>query len=191
MLSVNISLQKNFHNESVTAFKCNKSLKELIGSNKIKNNILNKINKRILKPGKCSLCFGNARTLCWNQVTTTSTFKSQQTQKAYKIFHQVYSSSTYVIKQDVGKTETNFNMQPNNHRNDVKNTYLKTTLACKHFQEKNHNFNKHAKFLIIDKLTNTKRPNQFLWQCLIQRENFSIQTLDTIYPKGLNQELSK
>ena len=45
----------------------------------------------------------------------------------------------------------------NNHRNNVKNPHPKTILACKHFQEKNHNFNKHPKFSIIDKLTNTKK----------------------------------
>ena len=51
--------------------------------------------------------------------------------------------------------------------------------------------NKHAKFIIIDKLTNTKKPKGILRQRLIQRENFWIQTLDTIYPEGLNQKLSK
>ena len=34
----------------------------------------------------CSPCFGNNRTLCCNQVITL-TFKSQQTQKTYKLFH--------------------------------------------------------------------------------------------------------
>ena len=63
--------------------------------------------------------------------------------------------------------------------------------TCQYFREKNHNFNKHAKFIIIDKLTNTKKAKEILRQRLIQRENFWIQTLDTIYPKGLNQELNK
>ena len=46
--------EKCFPNEPVTAFKRNKNPKELIGSNKIKNNILKKINKSTLKPGNVS-----------------------------------------------------------------------------------------------------------------------------------------
>ena len=93
---------------------------------------------------------------------------------------------TLCKKQYVGKAETAFNILLNNHRDDVKNPHPKTILACKHFREKNHNFNKHAKFIIKDKLTNTKKPKEILRQRLIQRENFWIQTLDKIYPKGLN-----
>ena len=81
MLSVNKSLKKSFQNEPVAAFKCNKNLKELIGSNKIENNIVNKINKSTLKQGKYSPYFGSTRTLYCNQVTATLTFKSQQTSK--------------------------------------------------------------------------------------------------------------
>ena len=59
-------------------------------------------------------------------------------------------------------------------------------------QYKNHNFNKNTKFIITDQLTNTKKPKEILRQSLIQRENnFWFQTLDTIYPEGLKQELSK
>ena len=57
------------------------------------------------------------------------------------------------------------------------------------FPRKSYNFN--AKFIIIDKLTNTKKPKEILRKHLIQRENFRFHTLDTIYPKGFNQELRK
>ena len=60
-------------------------------------------------------------------------------------------------QQYVGKAETHFNIRRNNHRDDVKNPHPKTISPCKHFQEKNHNFNRYAKFIIIDKLTNTKK----------------------------------
>ena len=54
--------------------------------------------------------------------------------------------------QYVGKVETAFNLRLNNCRKDTKKpNYI---LACKHFQEEGHNFNKHAKFIIIDKLVN-------------------------------------
>ena len=63
-------------------------------------------------------------------------------------------------KQYVGKVETSFNISSNhrkvienNHRKDVKK--VDAIMACKHFQQESHNFNKHAKFIIIDLLTNT------------------------------------
>ena len=86
-----------FQNKLVIAFKRNKNLKELIGSSKIEKNIVKRINKSTLKPGKCSPRFGNNRTLCCNQVITSLTFKSQQTQKAYKSFYEINCSSAYVI----------------------------------------------------------------------------------------------
>ena len=81
----------------------------------------------------------------------------------------------------------------------VFNNYLKTLkdvkkpdpiLAFRHFQERSHHFNKHAKFIIIDKLTNTTKLKDILSQRLIERENFWIQTLQTVHPNGLNKELS-
>ena len=164
-------MNKVFQNEPVIAFKCNKNLKELIGSNKIENNIVKRINKSTLKPGKCFSSFGNSKTPCCNQVITTLTFKSQQ---------------------NLEKVDTRFNIRLNNHRNDVKNPHPKTILASKHLQEESHNFNKHKKFIIIEKLANTKKPKEILRQRLIERGNFWIQTLeDTIHSIDLNQELSK
>ena len=113
MLSVNKSLKRKIKDEPVTAFKGHKNLKELIGNNNIENIIVKKINKSTLKPGKCCPYLGNSRTLCCNHVTTTLIFKSQQTQKTYKIFYKVKCSSACVIylmectlckKQYVGKT---------------------------------------------------------------------------------------
>ena len=40
-----------------------------------------------------------------------------------------------------GREHIRLNMRNNNHRNDVRNPNPKTILACKHFQEKNHNIN--------------------------------------------------
>ena len=60
-----------------------------------------------------------------------------------------------------------------------------------HFQQENHNFNKHSKFTIIDQLKNTSKSKETLTQRLIERENFWILKLDTLYPKGFNIELKK
>ena len=116
-----------------TKIKRNKDLKELIGSNKNEHTIVKRLNESTLKLGKCSPCFGNSRTLCSNQVITILTFKSQQTQKTYEIFHEVNSSSTYVKylmkctlckPENVGKAETPFNIRLNNHRKNMQNSLL-------------------------------------------------------------------
>ena len=85
--------------------------------------------------------------------------------------------------------ETSFNIKLNNHRKDIKK--LDAILACRHSQEKKHIFNKHVKFIMVDKLTNTTKSKNILRQRFIERENFWIQTLETLHPKGLNQELIK
>ena len=91
--------------------------------------------------------------------------------------------------QYVGKAETAFNLRLNNHRKYTKKP--NSILAYKHFQEEGHNFSKHAKFIITDKLINLHRSKKALREMLVIRENFWIQKLKTLVPFGLNQELSK
>ena len=45
-------------------------------------------------------------------------------------------------------------------RKDVKQP--DAILACKHFRERNHVFNKHPKFIIKDKFTNTTKSKDIL-----------------------------
>ena len=164
-------------------------MKKLIGSKKIKHNKLKK-HKNIMKKGKCSPCSANNRTLCCKQVIFSSTFKSQQSSKSYTIFHEINCSSAYVTylmectlykKQYVGKSETSFNIRLNNHRKDVKKTWCHISMLKKHV------FNKHPKFIIIDKLTNIPKSIDILRQRLVEREGFRIQTLETLHSKGLHQ----
>ena len=56
------------------------------------------------------------------------------------------------------------------HRKDVKKP--DAILACRHFQEKIDIFKKHAKVIIIDKLTTTTKSKDILHKRLIERENF-------------------
>ena len=58
-------------------------------------------------------------------------------------------------KQYVGMSETSFNKRLNNRPKDVKK--VDAIMACKHFQQETHHFNKHAKFTIIDQVTNTSK----------------------------------
>ena len=44
--------------------------------------------------------------------------------------------------------------------------------------------------MITDRLINTNLDKEVLRAGLVQRENFWIQELETLYPKGVNQELN-
>ena len=102
-----------------------------------------------MKKGKCPPCSVNNRTFCCKQVISSSTFKSQQTNKSYTIFSEVNGSSACVIylmectlqnKEHIGKSETSFNIRLNNHLKDVKKP--DAILACRDFQEKKTRFQK-------------------------------------------------
>ena len=56
--------------------------------------------------------------------------------------------------QYVGKSETSFNIKLNNHWKDISN--LKAITACIRFRKDGHNFIQHAKFTLIEPLTQTK-----------------------------------
>ena len=90
-------------------------------------------------------------------------------------------------KQYVRTSETSFNKRLNNCRKDVKK--VDAIMACKYFQQETHNFNKHTKFTIIDQVTNTSKSKKTLIQRLIERENFWILKLDTLYRKVLTWNL--
>ena len=86
----------------------------------------------------------------------------------------------------VGKAETAFNLRLNNHRKNTKKP--NSILACKHFQEQGHNFNKHAKLIIIDKLVNLQGSKEALREMLVVTKNFWVQKLNALDPFGLSQE---
>ena len=88
---------------------------------------------------------------------------------------------TFCKKQYVRKSETTFSIRLNNHRKDVKKS--DAILVRRHFQEKGHVFNKHAKFIVIDKLTFTTKSKDNLHQRLVERKNFRIQRPETLHSK--------
>ena len=113
-------------------------------------------------------------------------------------FFKLNCQSEYVIYllecilckiQYVGKAETACNLRLNNHRKDTKKS--NSILVCKHSQEQEHNFNKHTKFIITDKLINVHGSKEALQEMLLVRKSFWIQKLKTLVPFGVNQELSK
>ena len=105
---------------------------------------------------KCTPCLANNRTLCCRQIVYTTTFRSSQTDRIFHIYHKLNFKNKYVIYllectkckiQYVGKAETEFNIRLNNHRKDVWKP--DAIPASHHFSGKNHNFNTHAKFILI------------------------------------------
>ena len=168
----------------------------MIGGNTIeKNKKLLTTNK--FTNGKCSPCFSNSRTLCCKQVIKTEHFKSNQTNRTFRIFQKTTCKSNFTISllecelckiQYVGKAETAFNIRLNNHRKDVKDP--KAITVDKHFSQTGHNFNLHAKFIIIEQLQDIeKTSNKILKERLKTRKTFWIKNFKTLTPSGLNQNL--
>ena len=91
--------------------------------------------------------------------------------------------------QYVGKSETSFNIILNNHRKDVSNP--KGIPACVHFRKEGRNFIQHAKFTLIVPLTETENVSKVTLKLPLKlKQDFWILKLDTLSPKGLNQELN-
>ena len=133
--------------------------------------------------------WNSTRCLCCQQlISTTTKFKTNQTNKTFKIYHRVNYKSSFVIYllecyicniQYVGKSETPFNIRLNNHRKDVKNP--NAIPACKHFNRHDHDFKNHRKTIIIEQLRNIRTiSNETLKEKLKQRENFWIMKIETL-----------
>ena len=91
--------------------------------------------------------------------------------------------------QYVGKAETAFNIRLNNYRKNVNNP--KSIPAYLHFRKRGYSCNLHAKFTLIEQLSNihTTDKDTLKFQ-LKHREDFRIPKLETLTPKGLKQELN-
>ena len=88
------------------------------------------------------------------------------------------------------KSKTPFNLRLNNQIKGVNNP--KTIQACHHFEIPGHNFMKHAKFILIEQLSETSNVSkQSLRLRLKRREDFWIIKLETLALKLLNQETNK
>ena len=181
----------------VIAFRKNTSLRQIIGTNTIRHNQkLLKVKQNATK-GECIPC-NTSRCLSCQQIIATTTFESTQTKEKFNIYHKVSCKSNYVIYllecllckiQYVGKSETPFHIRLNNHRKDIKNP--NAIEACQHFNNWNHTFHKHGKFILIEQLNNIKNTStEVLKQRLKDRENYWIKRLKTLTPFGLNQELN-
>ena len=127
------------------------------------------------------------------QVIDTSIFQSYQTQQLYTVFYKLNCKSKFIIYlmecalckiQYVGKAETAFKIRLNNHRKDLNN--LTSIRANFHFRKPGHSFNLHAKFTLIEQLSNIHTTDKQTLKSRFKRsEDFWIQKLETLTPKGL------
>ena len=86
------------------------------------------------------------------------------------------------------KQKTEFNIRLNNHQKDV--CKPDAIPASRHFSCKKHNFNTHAKFILIEQIRHVDIDTEKIKEMVKQRENFWVLTLETLTPKGLNQKLN-
>ena len=120
ILNINPDYRETFETPPIIAFQINTSLKQIIGTNIIRN-------RKYLKPAnfsskrKCSLVTVR-KTMCCKQVNTTRTFTSNQTNEIFNSYHKLNCKSKYVIYllecsickiQFVGKSETPFHIRLN------------------------------------------------------------------------------
>ena len=124
-------------------------------------------------------------------------FRSNQTNRIFHIYHNLNCKSKYAFYllectkckiQYVGKAETEFTIRLNNHQKDVWKP--DAIPASRYFSGKNHNFNTNAQFILIEQIRHVYIDTEKTKERLKQRENSWILTLETLTPKGLNQELN-
>ena len=128
----------------------------------------------------------------------TEHFKSNQTNRTFRIFQKTTCQSNFIIYllecklckiPYLGKAETAFNIRLNNHTKDIKDP--KAVSVNEHSNQTGHNFNLHAKFIIIEQLQDIeKTSNEIVKERLKTRETFWIKKLKTLTPSGLNQNLN-
>ena len=126
LLHIYSNLAEIFQNPPILAFHRNKNFRNIIGTKLIENvKVKSKFTNKIR--GKCTPCLGNNKTSAVNK-SQIATFRSNQTNIVFQIFHNLNCKSKYVIYllectkckiQYAGKAETEFNIRLNNYRKDV------------------------------------------------------------------------
>ena len=142
-------------------------------------------------------CHSKIGNLCCKQVKHTNTFPSTVTKRTYNICNKLNCKSSYLIylmectlckRQYTGKSETTFNIRSNNHRKDVYKT--NTPEADQNFRLPGHNFNRHAKFTLIEQFNNAELDKELLEFRLKKRRDFWIHKLKTLQSHGFNAALN-
>ena len=198
ILSINQEIAPLFQEKPILAFRRNRNLQNMLCKYKLKNG--RPITRKERKIGKCRPCLSKSNNKCCAQMVSTNFVTNRKTGKIFKIYHNLNCKSRNVIyliecilcqnKPYVGKSEPPSNLRTNNHRSDAKKP--DSIAVDKHFFEnKDHDFEKHAKITLIERLENaTHMTDQEITHNLEKREDFWIKKLNTLTPNGFNQELN-
>ena len=76
----------------------------------------------------------------------------------------------------------------NGHRSDAKR--IDRLAVDTHFLSAEHNFERDAKFTVIEKITKEDLNKEQLTNLILKREDFWIKKLNTLAPNGYNTELN-
>ena len=80
------------------------------------------------------------------------------------------------------------NLRINGHRSDAKK--IDKLAVDTHFSQAGHNFDRDAKFTIIEKIRKSNLQKEEMTNLLLRREDFWIKALQTIEPNGFNHGLN-
>ncbi|MCH2406292.1 MAG: hypothetical protein MK200_08895, partial [Nitrosopumilus sp.] len=192
ILSTNDKIAQVFKDKPILTFRRNKNLNDLIGGNKLQDN--RKITNQISRKGHCRPCHSQVGNICCQHITQTNAFKSAITGEEFHIKHNVncktrkgiYLASCKLCPkhQYVGKFETPWNVRLYNHRKDAKK--MKSIPFDEHFLKSDHDFTKHARFIIIEALSK-ETAKEIDRKTLEAREDYWISRLKTHSPNGFNE----
>ena len=177
-------------------YKRNRNLRDLIGQTKISQNKV--VRKKELNRGRCSPCNGRSDCMCCNHIINT-TFFTSRTGERYDIRHRTNFRTKNAIylglclkcneEQYVGKVESQgTNRRVNKHRNDV--TRPDAISIDRHFNQPGHSFNRDFRIVVIEEITKKNLTTEQMRNLLLKREDFWIQKLGTLHPRGFNDKLN-
>ena len=144
----------------------------------------------------CKIC--NKHRCSWCQsLCITNTFRGTRSNREFKILHSLNCQSSwgiYIIKcqkcglQYIGKSESNFNMTLNDHRNHIRAEDNSCELTEHFLQNKrSHSFERNVKIMVIEQIRKRTMPVEQKKELLRTREKFWQTKLGSIQPKGLNK----
>ena len=197
ILQTSKDIAPSFTNPPVVAYRRNKNLRDLLGQVHCSRD------KKIL-PGKkshtskgCKACLSSTKNKCCKIIVSTKTFKSDTTNEELEILHNLNCKSRNTIylghcilcekNQYIGKSEPPAHLRFNTHRHDVNGDN-----GCsfdKHFALPGHNFDKHARFTLIEQINSSGLSKLETRQLLENREDYWMKRLKTIHPQGQNDHL--
>ena len=159
-------------------FRRNKILIAFFWTKTIVSNKAQKV-KLSNRKGYSTPCHSKTGNLCCKQVRHTNTFSSTVTKRRYNIYNKLNCKSSYLIylmkfklckRQYTGKSETEFNIKLNNHRNDVYKINAPEDRATdQHLDQK---INRPEQFTLTEQLNSTDLDKELLTFRLKKREDF-------------------